>query len=106
MRNLTSQATVETDSSSPLGLSISASKSDKELAITFVNPHHDSDLQIECALRGATGDVGAAQILHDQDWNACNSFDNPKQHAVRVEGSRIQVDVPRLSVVTAIIPIR
>ncbi len=101
---------VETDGSSPLALSASASKSDKELVITLVNPHHDSDLEVDCTLSGVNASGGTAEILHDADWNACNSFDNPdkiipKQHSVRVDGSRMQLQLPRLSVVTAVLQI-
>lgn len=101
---------VETGDSSPLGLSVSASKSDKELAVSFVNPRHDSDLQVECTLKGSVAETGTAQILHDADWNACNSFDNPdrvvlKQQPIKANGSKIQLDLPRLSVATVILPI-
>ena len=83
---------VETEDSSPLGLSVSASRSDRELVVTFVNPRHDSDLQVECTLKGSVADGGTAQILHDADWNACNSFDNPdrvvpKPQPIKVNGS-------------------
>src|ERR1700732_5110547 len=64
---------VESDDSSPLGLSISASKGAKELVVSWVNPRHDADLQVECMLKGADLSVGTAQILHEAEWNACNS---------------------------------
>jgi alpha-L-arabinofuranosidase len=100
---------VETEDSSPLGLSASASKSDKELVVTFVNPRHDSDLQVECTLKGSVADGGTSQVLHDADWNAYNSFDNPdrvvpKQQPIKVNGSKMQLDLPRLSVTTVILP--
>ncbi len=101
---------VETEDSSPLGLSLSASKSDKELVVSFVNPRHDADLQVECTLEGCVAEGATAQILHDADWNACNTFDNPdrvvpKPHPIKVNGSKIQLDLPALSVATAILPI-
>jgi len=48
---------------------------------------------------------GKAEILHDADWNACNTFDNPNRvalrtHPVVVEGSKLRMDLPRLSVAT------
>lgn len=61
---------VETEDSSPLGLSVSASKNDKELVVTLVNPRHDSDLQVECTLKGSVAEGGTSQVLHDADWNA------------------------------------
>jgi alpha-L-arabinofuranosidase len=75
-----------------------------------VNPRHDSDLQVECTLKGSLAEGGTAQILHDVDRNACNSFDNPdrvvpKQQPIRVNGSNLQLDLPRLSVATAILQI-
>ena len=101
---------VETEDSSPLGLSVSASKSEKEVVVTFVNPRHDSDLQVDCTLKGVVADGGTAQVLHDADWNACNTFDNPdrvvpKQQSTKVSGSKMQVDLPRLSVTTVVLPI-
>ena len=95
----------ETEDSSPLGLSVSASKGDRDLVLSFVNPRPDTDMQIDCSLRGSSAKEASAEILHDQDFNAYNSFDNPnrivpKQNPVRVEGSRIQLDLPRLSVAT------
>jgi alpha-L-arabinofuranosidase len=102
---------VESDDSSPLGLSISASKGAKELVVSWVNPRHHADLQVECMLKGADLSFGTAQILHDAEWNACNRFDTPdrvvpKLLTVRVEGSKILLDLPRLSVATAVLPIR
>ncbi|MGH9344963.1 MAG: alpha-N-arabinofuranosidase [Terriglobia bacterium] len=96
---------VETTDSSPLGLSVSASKSEKGLVLSLVNPRYDADASVECSLRGASASGGSAQILHDNDYNACNSFDDPdhitpKSHPVSVNGSTIQLDVPRMSVVT------
>jgi alpha-N-arabinofuranosidase len=102
---------VEADAPEPLGLSVSASRSDKELVVTFVNPHHDTDLQVECAIRGGRVSAGTARILHDPDWNAFNGFDNPnrvapKQHPVRVNDAGMELELPKLSVVTAVVPIR
>lgn len=96
---------VETSDSSPLGLSVSASKNDKELILSLVNPRYDADMSVECSLRGASASSGSAQILHDNDYNACNSFDDPghitpKTYPVTVNGSTIQLDIPRMSVVT------
>jgi alpha-N-arabinofuranosidase len=101
---------VETGDSSPLGISVSASKSEKELVITFVNPRSDFDVQVECTVRGSSPKQGTAQILHDADLNAYNSFEQPdrvapKQQFVRVDGGKVQADLPRLSVVTAVLPI-
>ncbi|MGD0696160.1 MAG: alpha-L-arabinofuranosidase C-terminal domain-containing protein [Terriglobia bacterium] len=95
----------ETADSSPLGLSVSASKSEQDLVLSFVNPQHDADMQVDCSLRNISAAEGTARILHDNDFNACNSFDDPdrvtpRQHPVTVEESRVRLDLPRLSVAT------
>lgn len=97
---------VETKGASPLGLSASASLRDGELVLSFVNPRYDKDMQVQCALRGGSASSGSAQILHNSDYNACNSFDDPNRitpqpHTVSMNGSTIQLDLPRTSVVTA-----
>ncbi|MHB8652885.1 MAG: alpha-N-arabinofuranosidase [Terriglobia bacterium] len=97
---------VETADTSPLRLSVSASRQDNEIVISLVNPHHDIDLDVECSLSGATGKQASAQILHDDDFNACNTFDNPdrlvlKDHPVAIDGSRVRMNLPRLSIATA-----
>ncbi len=96
---------VETQDASPLGVSVSASKAEKELVITFVNPRHDADVEIDCTIHGSGSREGKAQILHDSDWNACNTFENPNRvvlqpHPVTVEGARLRMGLPRLSVAT------
>jgi len=89
----------------PPDLSMSASRLGPEMAITFVNPRHDVDMQVECGLRGVTAKQGRAQILHDPDINAYNSFDKPDQvtikpHEVAVEGGSVRVALPAMSVAT------
>ena len=96
---------VETQDLSPLGVSVSASKGEKELVLSFVNPRHDADFEIDCAIQGSSPKEAKAQILHDPDWNACNSFENPSRvvlhpHPATVEGARLRMDLPRLSVAT------
>lgn len=95
-----------TDEILPVGLSVSASKRDNELVLSFVNPHPDTDLDVDCALHAASGKRGGARILQSSDLNAFNSFETPdritpKQHPVVVEGSRVRIQLPRLSVATA-----
>jgi alpha-N-arabinofuranosidase len=98
---------VETGDSSPLGLSVSASRQGNELVLTCVNPKTDVALKVNCSLSGAAASGGKAQILYDQDFNACNTFANPgrvvpRDHALTAGGSRIQMDLPPLSMATAI----
>jgi len=86
-------------------LSISASRQGSELVATFVNPRHDVDMTVDCALRGVSAKKAQAQILHDSDMNASNSFDNPdrlmpRPHEVAAEGNRIRITLPAMSVAT------
>ena len=100
---------VETESSSsPLGLSASASKGEKQLVLSLVNPRHDADLQVECTIVGSSARSGTAQILHDKDMNACNTFEQPdrvtpQSHPVQVNAAKVQVDLPRMSVATVVL---
>ncbi len=89
----------------PPDLSVSASRQGGEMVVTFVNPRHDVDMDVDCALRGVTGRQGRAQILHDSDINAFNSFDSPdritvKSHEVAVEAGRVKITLPAMSVAT------
>jgi alpha-L-arabinofuranosidase len=86
-------------------LSMSASRQGSEMVVTLVNPRHDVAMDADCALRGATAKSGSAQILHDADINAYNSFDNPdkvtiKPHQVAVNGASFRITLPAMSVVT------
>jgi alpha-L-arabinofuranosidase len=89
-----------------LGLSLSASRRDKDLVVTFVNPKHDTAIKVNCSLTGAAAISGKAQILHHSDFNACNTFENPdvivtRDHRVGAAGTGIQTELPPLSIVTA-----
>jgi alpha-L-arabinofuranosidase len=86
-------------------LSVSASRQGSDMVISIVNPRHDVDMDVDCALRGASARSGSAQILHDSDMNAYNSFDNPdrvtiKRHEVAVEGGNVRITLPAMSVAT------
>ena len=91
-----------------MGVSVSASKGENELVVSFVNPRHDADVDIDCTIQGSTIKEAKAQILHDPDWNACNTFENPNRvalqpHTVVVEGFKFRMALPRLSVATVIL---
>ena len=97
----------ETESNDPLGLSMSASKSGGEMVVSFVNPG-TSDIDIDCAMRGFTARSGRAEFLHHADMNAYNGFDTPetlvpKPHQAGVEGAKLRLTAPALSVITAIL---
>ena len=75
-----------------------------------MNPRHDVDMTVDCALRGASAKQARAQILHDADLNACNSFDNPdrlmpKPHEAAAEGGSIRITLPAMSVATVTVEI-
>lgn len=96
---------VDSDATSPLDLSVSASRGKDVLVASFVNPRHDADMMVDCTLRGVTAKSATAQILHDADMNAFNDFSSPdrvvtRPHPVRAQGARLQLDLPRLSVAT------
>jgi alpha-L-arabinofuranosidase len=89
----------------PHDLSVSASRSGADLIISLVNPRHDTDMQVECAIQGVTPRSAKAEILHDSDLNAYNSFQNPdrltiKPHEAAVEAGRLRIALPALSVAT------
>jgi alpha-L-arabinofuranosidase len=96
---------VSTQDVSPLGLSASASRGGNEMALSLVNPRSDVDLRVECALTGTTAKEGSAEILHAPDLNVCNTFEKPdavviQKHPIKVDGAKIQLDMPRMSVAT------
>jgi alpha-N-arabinofuranosidase len=86
-------------------LSISASRKGSELVVSLVNPRTGEDMEVECALRGARAKRGRAQILHDADLNAYNSFEHPdrvtiRPHEVGLEPGRLRIMLPAMSVAT------
>ena len=91
-------------------LSLSASRQGSDVVVTLVNPRHNADMQVDCEIRGAMPRQGRAEILHDPDINAYNSFDNPNRvvirpHPVAVENGRIRVALPAMSVATVTIQV-
>ena len=101
---------VEAGDSSPLRLSVSASRQYGELVVTLVNPKHDTHLKVSCRLTGATASAASARILHHQNFNAANTFEQPdvvvpKQHAATADGSRVTLELPPMSIVTATVRI-
>ncbi len=99
---------LETRDSSPLGVSVSASRQGKELVLTCVNPKHDAAIAMDCSLSGSAPLGGKARILHHEDWNACNTFDRPdsvapREHSLSLDRSHIKIELPPLSVVTAVV---
>jgi alpha-L-arabinofuranosidase len=100
----------ETGDTSPLGLSVSASRAAKDLVVTLVNPKHDTSMTVNASISGASAVSAKAQLLHHSDMNAFNSFDEPdvivpKVLNVVVEGSKLKVELPALSVATIQVPL-
>jgi alpha-N-arabinofuranosidase len=89
----------------PPDLSVSASRKGSELVVSFVNPRHDVDMQVDCAIHGTAVRQARAQILHDPDLNAFNGFDHPdriviKPHEAVVENGALRLSLPAMSVAT------
>jgi alpha-N-arabinofuranosidase len=59
-------------------------------------------------LTGASAASAKARLLYHADYNACNTFENPnllvpKDHPVSVQGGRLQVDLPPISLASVIV---
>ncbi len=98
----------ETGDASPLGVSVSASRQDNEMALTFINPKHDSTMKVNCALVGAAAASARAQLLHHEDYNACNTFAQPnvvvpKDLTVAVAGGKLTFELPPISMASVIV---
>lgn len=99
---------IETPQDGPLGLSVSASRQNNELALSCVNPRHDAALRVEVVLAGAQAASAAARILQDPDFNAGNTFAQPdrivpRAHPASVQAGRVEIELPPLSVLTAMV---
>lgn len=96
---------VEVQEPSSSEFSVSASYAGRVLIVSFVNARDDADMPVHCGLGSERAASATAQILLSSDRNAFNGFDNPDQitpkaHPVNVSGGSIQLNLPRLSVVT------
>jgi alpha-L-arabinofuranosidase len=99
---------VESADASPMGLSVSASRQGQELVLTCANPKHDTAIAVDCSLAGATAAGATARLLHHEDMNACNTFQDPnrivpRDHAVSARGGSVKMELPPLSVATVIV---
>jgi alpha-N-arabinofuranosidase len=91
-----------------LGLSVSASKQGKELVLSLVNPKHDMGLTVTASLAGGAATGAAARILHHPDLNAFNGFADPdtitpKTHSITAQGANLKLELPPLSIATAVV---
>ena len=60
-------------------------------------------MKLSCGLTGAKAASATAQLLSHADFNACNTFEKPnevvpKPHAVSIDGSRLQLELPPISI--------
>jgi alpha-N-arabinofuranosidase len=101
------QTSVETEIGAlgPTDLSLSASRKEKDLTITLVNPKHDTAVNVNCALSGGTATGATGRMLQDHDLNAANTFAQPdrvvpKTLNVTAQGGSVTVQMPPLSVAT------
>lgn len=87
---------------------VSASASvdqDGKIHISICNLSHDSDVDIDCELRGATASKVSGTILTAQAMNAHNTFDSPENikpaafGGASLKDGRLSVQMPSKSVV-------
>ena len=96
---------VEQADSGPLGLSVSASRKDRDVTLTLVNPKHDTGMRVSCEIAGASNLTAQARILHHPDYNAANTLESPdvimpREHSVTAKGSQLNVEMRPFSIVT------
>jgi len=89
-------------------VSISASRKEKDVTITFVNPKHDTGVNVSCSLNGGTASGATARVLHDNDLNAANTFATPDRITpqslrVQAQGGSVKLELPPLSVTTVLV---
>lgn len=98
---------LEARDASPLAVSAAASRQGNDLVLTLANPRHDTGVKAECAVNGARPSGASGRLLHHADFNAANTFDAPdrivpRDHPVTIEGSKLKIDLPPMSVATII----
>jgi alpha-L-arabinofuranosidase len=76
------------------------------LVLTLINPKDDVAMKVDCGIGGAAS--AKARLLYHPDFNACNTFENPnlvvpKEHPVSVQGGRLQMDLPPISMASVIV---
>jgi alpha-L-arabinofuranosidase len=99
---------VDTGDTTPLGISVSASKSGDQVALTFINPKHDVEMSVNCGITGATASSAKGRLLSHPDYNACNTFENPnlivpQDCPVAVQGGRVRLSLPPISMASVIV---
>jgi alpha-L-arabinofuranosidase len=85
------------------GLKGSASRKDRVVTLTIVNPDLSKTVDTQIALRGATAANATGTVLAASDMHAHNTFDQPNavgpvNLAVEVSGNLLNVSIPPASV--------
>ena len=85
------------------GLKGSASRHDKDLVLTVVNPSVDQARETEIAVRGASIQSGSATTLTSSDIHAHNTFEHrdvvvPQSKALEIKGKMLNYTFPAASV--------
>jgi alpha-L-arabinofuranosidase len=73
--------------------------------VTFVNPSHDTPMDLDCTIDGIKPGAVSARMLQHADFNAANTFDQPdlivpKPFQAKVDGQRVLATLPPLAIVT------
>ena len=72
----------------------SASRRDDTLAITFVNPKHETSTNVSCDITGARPNSAEARIPHHPGFNAQNGWENPDRIVPRKR--RVEIETATL----------
>lgn len=85
--------------------SVSASRGEQNVVLTFVNTRHDVAMNMQCKFPNCRPSRVIAEILHHSDFNACNTFERPnvitlQNHPADIDGTECLVELPALSIVT------
>jgi len=99
---------VETKDTSPLAASVAASRRSNRIVLTLANPSHDAGVKLECVLAGWRALSAQARLLHHEDFNAANTFDQPdrvvpRSYPVSSSGAMLAVDLPPMSAASILI---
>jgi alpha-N-arabinofuranosidase len=85
-------------------LSVSASRDDRTLVVTCVNPDPEASREVRIIVDGAKAGTARGAMIADADCNACNTFATPGRIVPRtvtpdVSTGSVNVAMPPLSIV-------
>jgi len=87
-------------------LSYTISEKDGEYILSFCNTSLTADESVDIEMPTTLGEITYAQILHEDQANAHNTFEDPERvqlkayKQVQIDGANVRCDVPKMSVVT------